>query len=108
MFCGSKASEDLDKCVLLLSCFVLCFVSFGFSQAPKATRIEREITVCPIKSMVGAADFAFSFRFAVNTDKGGAVNEVSKLGKDKLPFVNDDEFISCIKGWKLGPNQSIS
>lgn len=90
---------------LLLSCFVVCFVSFGFSQRSEPKKTEREITVCQIKLKVGSADFAFNYQFAVTTDNSGAVNEVSKLGKDRPPFVNDDEFIPCIKSWKLGPNE---
>ncbi len=49
------------------------------------------------------ANFQFSYRYLVNTDENGDVAEVKQLHKDYPKFVNEEDFIPCIKTWKLHP-----
>lgn len=67
---------------------------------------EKQITVCPIKLLVGAADFRFSYRYIAKIDEKGAVSKVEQLNKDNPKFVNDEEFIPCIKSWKLNSSEN--
>jgi hypothetical protein len=91
--------------------FFLVFILIGFSssvlsQTNEVKKDEKEITVCPVKLLVGAADFRFSYRYIVKTDEKGAVNKIEQLGKDNTPkFVNDEDFIPYIKSWKLNPSE---
>lgn len=94
------------KRILFLVFLAAGFSSFVFSQTNETKKDESEITVCPVKLLVGAADFRFSYRFVVKTDENGAVSKIEQLGKKDMPkFVKDEEFIPCIKSWKLSPSE---
>lgn len=78
----------------IFSVFLLIgFSTFVFSQNTESERKEKEITVCPVKLLVGAADFRFSYRYIVKTDDKGLVKEVNQLNKDNPKFIKDEEFI---------------
>lgn len=93
------------KQILLLVSILIGLSGFAFSQAAEIKKIEKEITVCPVKLLVGAADFRFSYRYIAKTDSKGDVAEVKQISKDNPPFIKDKEFVSCIENWKLNPSE---
>ncbi len=93
------------KQILFLVLLVISFSSHASSQTKEVKRNEKEITVCPIKLLVGAANFRFSYRYKVKTNNNGSVNEVKQIGKDNPRFIKDEDFVSCIEKWKLNSSE---
>lgn len=94
------------KKALFLIFMVIGFSGFVFSQTTELAKDEKEITVCPVKLLVGLAEFRFSYRYIVKTDEKGAVNKIEQLGEKNTPkFIKDEEFVTCIKSWKLNPSE---
>lgn len=94
------------KHIFLLVLLVIGFSSFAFSQNTENAKIEKEITVCPVKLIAKAAEFRFSYRYVVKTDEDGLVIKITQLGKDDVPkFIKDEDFVSCIESWKLNPSK---
>ncbi|CAN5786130.1 hypothetical protein BH20ACI4_BH20ACI4_16090 [soil metagenome] len=82
------------------------FSTFVFSQNTESERKEKEITICPVKLLVGAADFRFSYRYIVKTNDKGEINKIEQLGKNENPkFIKDEDFIPCMESWKLNPSE---
>ena len=89
-----------------LSLFLIMLLSgMALSQVVNANRVEKEITMCPVKLLAQAANFRFSYRYAIKTDKSGAVTKIEQIGKENPKFIQDEEFIPCIKTWKLNPSE---
>ena len=59
------------KQILFLVFIFFGFTTFALSQTKEVKKDEKEITVCPIKLLVGAADFRFSYRYIIKTDENG-------------------------------------
>jgi hypothetical protein len=94
------------KQILFLVLIFIGFSTFGFSQTDQTEKDEKEITVCPVKLLVGAADFRFSYRYLVKTDEDGAISKIEQLGKKDTPrFIKDEDFVTCIESWKLNPSE---
>lgn len=91
----------------IFSIFLL-FVSsiFVFSQTTESERKEKEITICPVKLLIGAADFRFSYRYLVKTNDKGKINKIEQLSKNENPrFIKDEDFIPCMESWKLDASE---
>ena len=104
---AGKRGVELVRCFILVL-LIFTFVTFALSQDVKnENSCINEITLCPIKLKVSAANFYTSYRFVVTTDKNGKVDKVKQSDKKSaLPFFNFDEFAPCIKNWKLEPKES--
>lgn len=77
-----------------------------FTQDSTIKEKEWEISACPVKLLVGAAEFKALFNFTVRTDQGGLVSETKRIGKSPLDkFVDIQEFSKCIQTWRLDANE---
>ncbi len=97
------------KMFLSLILLIVGFSSFVFPQSNQSEKSETEITICPVKLLMGAANFRFSYHYIVKTGEKGEVTKVQQLVKDGLPkFIKDEDFIPCIENWKLKPSEEYS
>ena len=83
---------------------------FAFSQEGEIDKkTEKIISVCKVKltDYGKTSHFQFSYRYVVNSNENGEVTEVRKRHKEYPKFVNEEEFIPCIKTWKLNPSEKV-
>jgi hypothetical protein len=89
--------------------YIAVFWSYTFTQATqKDYSSEREITVCKIEltELGRAVSFHFNYLYRIKTNSAGKIVVISKLHQKHPKFVNEKNFIRCIKRWKLRPRET--
>ena len=92
----------MRQCTLLL--LILIFSGLASAQTVEPVKGGTEITVCPVRLLAVTANFRFGYRYLIKTDSKGFVAEVKQISTNHPGFIKDEEFIPCIKGWKLKPS----
>jgi hypothetical protein len=94
----------LKKCrfhLINIGVLLLCAGS-SIAQTEQSTSPAWDVSICPVKLLVGTQDFVGQIRFTVKTDGQGKVISVSELGRSPLyNWVDTQKFPPCIKGWRL-------
>lgn len=101
----SKLTKNRTRLIFLLF-VVLIFSNEVLSQETEVKKDEKEITVCPIKLLVRGAEFRFSYRYIIKTNEKSEVIKIQQLNEGQNPrFIKEEDFIPCIKSWKLSPSE---
>lgn len=101
-------TSRLFNFIATLFCLCLLFSNAsGQISDAEVTKTETKIKVCPIELTESArtVTFRFTYIYRLLTDETGSSEKIDVLkDNSKYKFVKDENFLPCLRSWKLKPS----
>jgi len=97
------------KTLFRVAFIILTVVPLAWMQTPASPIAAWQISICPVKIVTGRSDFTAVYNYTVRTDASGTPTKVTAVGKSPSEkYVEASLFESCIKEWKLDPEDEYT